>query len=464
VNTGRPLGYVALPAGAFRLIISDDSRFLTAAMGDTIAVHEIATGKKRFTVAAESSSDATCLFSADGDTLLVRPVSETVAILYDMATGKERRRVPIADNAQKGAILVDPENVQLFLSADGRRLTISSLTRPLTIVDTVTGRVILEAPFGRGPLLRSVVFSPDGRTVALDAADGTVRLLELATGQERSRFGKPLALPAGDNKPRGAVTIRGSTYGMQTGGATIAFSSDSRLLAHTVGAAMHIWDVATGRSLARFTGHSGPIAAVAFAPDGRTVATGSADTSALVWDVGGLRAKAGPAPRRLDAREIERCWDELADPSALAAIYALIASPREAVELFRVRLQPARPVDPKRLAGLLDKLESDEFETREEAEAQLRAVGEQLVPFLPKALSAARSLESRRRLEALQQLRTTTTLTGDRLRIVRAIEALERIGGPEARALVQILAKGAPAALITTEAAATLGRLSAARR
>jgi hypothetical protein len=172
----------------------------------------------------------------------------------------------------------------------------------------------------------------------------------------------------------------------------------------------------------------------------------------------------GPAPRTLDARAIERCWDELADPSALTAIYALIASPREAVELFRVRLQPARPVDPMRLAGLLDKLESDEFETRQEAEGQLRAVGEQLAPFLPKALSAARSLESRRRLEALQQLWTTTTLTGDRLRIVRAIEALERIGSPEARALVQILAKGAPAALITTEATATLGRLSAARR
>ena len=116
------------------------------------------------------------------------------------------------------------------------------------------------------------------------------------------------------------------------------------------------------------------------------------------------------------------------------------------------------------ITQLLDKLESDEFETRQEAEGQLRAVGEQLAPFLPKALSAARSLESRRRLEAIQQFWTTTTLTGDRLRIVRAIEALERIGSPEARALVQILAKGAPAALITTEAAATLGRLSAARR
>jgi RNA polymerase sigma factor (sigma-70 family) len=466
LSNGKPLGRIAVPAGAFRLVVSDNGRFLAAEMGGgDMAVHNVANGKKLFTVAGEGNSFSTCFFSASGNTLLVRRVSETVAVLHDVATGKERRRLPIADTAQHGALAVDPENVQLFLSADAERLAVSSLTRPLTIIDVVTGRIVLETPFGRGPLLRSVVFAPDGRTVALDAADGVVRLLELATGQERCRFGKPLALSPGDAKPKGAVTIRGSTYGLQSGGATIAFSPDGRLLAHAEpGAVAQVWDVATGRSLARLTGHTGPIGAIALAPDGDSVATGSADTTALVWDVRGLRVKAGPPPRVLGASALRSCWDELAEPVTSDAINALVGSPREAVELLRVRIRPAPPVDAARLARLLEKLDSDDFEMRQEAETQLGAMGEQLAPFLPKALSQARSLEARRRLEALKQLWTKASFTGERLRVVRAIEVLERIGSPEARTLLQALADGAPAALITTEAEAALRRLTRGSR
>jgi RNA polymerase sigma factor (sigma-70 family) len=460
LTSGKPLGYVPLPAGAFRAI-SDDGRFFAADMaGLDISVHDVATGKKRFTVLGADSSSSICFFSADGNTLLVRRVHETFAILYDVTTGKERQRLPIADQAQDGAVFVDPENVQLFLSADGRRLVISSLTRPLTIVDVATKAIVFETPFGRGPVLRSVVVSPEGRTVALDAGDGTVRLIELATGQERCRFGKPLALPSGDTRPKGAVSIRGYNFAMQTGAATIAFSPDGRLLAHAApGAIVQVYDVATGRSVARHTGHTGPIGTIAYAPDGNSFTTGSADTTALVWDVRGLRLKTGPTPRALDARALQKCWEELADPAMTNSMSLLLASPCEAVEFMRVRLQPARPVEAALVARLFDKLESDQFESRQDAETQLRLMGEQLAPFLPKALADARSLEARRRLEKLKQTWTAATFTGERLRTVRAIEALERVATPQARALLQVLAKGAPASLITTEADAALRRL-----
>jgi hypothetical protein len=218
--------------------------------------------------------------------------------------------------------------------------------------------------------------------------------------------------------------------------------------------------MATGRLKARFTGHAAPIEAVAFAPDGRSVASGSADTTALVWDVAGLSGKAGPAPRALTAAELQKRWDELAvAPAGTDAINALVASPQETVAFLRARLWPASPVDAVRVASLIDKLGSDDFEIRQQAHADLEAIGDHLMPYLSKVLSDAASLETRRRLEMLQQQWSSLRLTGERLRTVRAIEVLERIASPDARAVLQALAEGAPAALATREAKAALRRL-----
>jgi WD40 repeat protein len=58
-----------------------------------------------------------------------------------------------------------------------------------------------------------------------------------------------------------------------------------------------VFDAGTGAELARLN-HYGPVNAVAFAPDGTRVATGSDDGTARVFDAG-QRCRGGPAePRR----------------------------------------------------------------------------------------------------------------------------------------------------------------------
>jgi hypothetical protein len=61
-------------------------------------------------------------------------------------------------------------------------------------------------------------------------------------------------------------------------------------------------------------------------------------------------------------------------------------------------------------------------------------------------------------LEELHVKLTGFGLSGDKLRVFRAVEVLERIGTPEARLLLQALAEGAPGALVTTSAQAALKR------
>jgi WD40 repeat protein len=64
----------------------------------------------------------------------------------------------------------------------------------------------------------------------------------------------------------------------------MAYSTDGRVLVHGHGREVAVWDVGSGKVLARLKGHGGVVLAGAFAPDGNTLATASADTTVLVWN------------------------------------------------------------------------------------------------------------------------------------------------------------------------------------
>ena len=128
--------------------------------------------------------------------------------------------------------------------------------------------------------------------------------------------------------------------------------------------------------------------------------------------------------------------------------------------LLGKQLQSIKPVDPKRLERLLAALGSDKFADREQATRELKALAEHAVPALRAALSGQRSLESRRRLEALLHELDGASLSAETIRQIRAVEALEGIGNPAARRLLAQLAAGPPVTHLTQEAQASLGRLA----
>jgi WD40 repeat protein len=66
---------------------------------------------------------------------------------------------------------------------------------------------------------------------------------------------------------------------------TVAFSLDGRLLAFGGGdGIVHLWDTATWREKRALRGHKGNVTALAFLSNERLAST-SADTTVLVWDV-----------------------------------------------------------------------------------------------------------------------------------------------------------------------------------
>jgi hypothetical protein len=141
----------------------------------------------------------------------------------------------------------------------------------------------------------------------------------------------------------------------------------------------------------------------------------------------------------------------------------LAGAPRQAVPFLSQQLKPAARVDPRKVAGWIAGLEDEKFAVRQQAYANLLKVGEQVVPALRQVLASSPQLETRKRVEELLDKLTGGTLSAEQLRVVRAVEALERLGTAEARALLRTLAGGAPGTLPTREALAALDRLAAPR-
>jgi WD40 repeat protein len=52
---------------------------------------------------------------------------------------------------------------------------------------------------------------------------------------------------------------------------------------------IRLWEVPTGRPLARWEAHDANITALAFRPDGRTLVSGAADGMLKLWDLPAIR-------------------------------------------------------------------------------------------------------------------------------------------------------------------------------
>ena len=132
----------------------------------------------------------------------------------------------------------------------------------------LTGRERHERPFAGE--VTSVAVAPDGNWLACGGMDGTVRIWELDTGQQRA------ALTGHESSDYGGV-------------ASVAVAPDGNWLASGGSdGTVRIWDVATGKERATLTGHEcsryGGVASVAVAPDGSWLASAGTDGTVRIWD------------------------------------------------------------------------------------------------------------------------------------------------------------------------------------
>jgi RNA polymerase sigma factor (sigma-70 family) len=441
--SGKPVRQIRVASARGVAWSPDGGRFaLMSSSYKDIHVCDVASGKELFRLPHGDVWGVNGLaYSPDGKTIVsaswtVKGKHEVICNLnfWDASTGRLRHRSSI----------MGIRSDCLALRGDGRTLAIGGASdrERIRLWDLERDEEIL-ALGGHEHVISSLVFSPDGRTLASGSVDRTVRFWEVATGKE-------------------IAVLKGHKQEV----ATVAFSPDGRLVAsgggmHAAGGGAHeirLWDAASGEEIQQFQGHNSGVASLAFAPDGMHLASGLRNGTILLWEV----PRGRPRMRQLSPGERKALWSDLAGEDvhrAYAAIRKLTEDPEQTIAFLKGHLRPAPPTDPEHIRRWIADLDSGEYAMRQAATAELAALGELAVPLLRERLAAKPSLEVRKRVEELLS-HAKVLHAGEVLRGVRAAAVLERIATPEARRLLEQLARGASEARLTQEAKGSLQRLA----
>jgi WD40 repeat protein len=357
-------------------------------------------------------------------------------ILWDGATGRQLRLQEFP-SVVPHALAVWGQGKTAFVGG----------SEQLLFCDLETGKTkVINRPHKHQ--VEALALSPDGRLLLSGSLDRTVRLWEVLTGQEIRTFAK-------HQRAVGAVAFSPDGRLAASGGGRLGYPYDVKDPAR-----IRLWEVGSGDEIKTFTGHDSDVVALAFSPDGTTLAAALQNTSILVWNV----ARIKPRSTRPLAKGLDSLWADLAaDPAtAHAAIDSLAAAPDRTLAYLKKRLQPAPRLDIKHVQQLIADLDSDRFAVRAAATDQLLKYDTQILSALREALAAQPALETRRRLERLvAQVEGPVVTVPETIRGARALAVLERIASSEARQLLATLAQGPPEARLTQEAKASLDRLAA---
>ncbi len=461
--------------GVASVHFSPDGKLLASGGGDqTIRVWDVGSGKEINSFRGPSSFTCAVRFSPDGKFLAAagyETSSGNPIYLYDVATGKE---LPRLEGHPTGGVR------RLAFTPDGKQLVSGGFDGTVRVWDLATGKQVRLIQV-EGGTVYCVSISPDGRSLATAGKDG-LRLWDLTTGKNQPRDemnrhncvavtfspdGKLLA--SGDSSSvtlweaaTGKVvnTLRGYRGELSQ----IVFSRDGRTLyTSSYDRLVRLWEVRTGRLVREAEGHSGWVWGLAVSPDEKTLASCSVDTRLLCWDLGGLGRPAGKQGR-LSARQLESHFAELASSdagTAYRAVCALASDPTNSLPLLQKRLTgtPGKGPSAGDLARMIRDLDSDEWPVREKASAELEKVGARAVPLLQKTLLRPPSLEVRKRVERLLRKLDPTEMPAEELVALRGVQTLEYMGTPEARKLLERLARGGSGLRLTEEASDALRRL-----
>jgi WD40 repeat protein/serine/threonine protein kinase len=302
--------------------VAENGSLLLSASVDATARVWTPEGKLVATLKGHPAPLSAAVMVPDGRRVLTGD-SSGVTKLWDLHLGREL----LSLQPHKGAVRA------LKVAADGRMITAGDDHQAI-IWDPLQSRRPLRLDGHKGPV-RTACFTPDGSQLATGGEDGDIRVWEAASGAAVKLLkghGGPVyalycpsairMLSAGydgrvilwdlaagkalrivphphrtvahlDIDDAGGIRLANSASGLRIryleegmevpGTQPPIHSPDGRLSASAGERDVQVWDIHAGREIARCSGHSQAVTAVAFSPDSRRLVTASKDESVKLW-------------------------------------------------------------------------------------------------------------------------------------------------------------------------------------
>jgi WD40 repeat protein len=269
---------------------SPDGKALTAGGGDgTIRVWNPVTCELAILQRGHAAVITALAYAPDGHTLISGSLDGTIKV-WENTLGAD-------------SIIATGHNIwfsSLAFSPDNKTLAVGDYkVRSVMLWDVISHRQETFASGYNGPV-RCVTFAPDGQTLAGGCLDNKIRLWDVSSKKHVAEFEHAGRVSEIAFSPDGLL-MAAATDGVETvrvwsrvtgllvkeftSGSRVQFSPDGKLLAASSGSNVQLWDVAARTKFAPPFEHSTRIACLAFAPDGKTLATGDWEGVLRLWDV-----------------------------------------------------------------------------------------------------------------------------------------------------------------------------------
>lgn len=297
---------------------SPDGKELAVATKDGIWLYDVQTGAEVALLTGHTGEVRTVSYSPKGKLIASAGVDETIR-LWNPESG-ENVTILRGHDGLVSSIAFSADGKKLFSGSGDATVRLWSIEKEQQIWSADTPQTRMQTPMVRdvfgfetppGPFhtlafqwVLTVAYSPNGKTLASSgSSDGTIQLWDVSTGKHLrtlkghtdtvrtlafSPDGKTLVTGSEDDTLRIWNPNSGSMLRKLSGHSndirSVVFSADGKMLASgSKDATVRLWDAKTGRFLPTLRGHYWRIRGVAFSPDGKTVVT-AADSRILFWD------------------------------------------------------------------------------------------------------------------------------------------------------------------------------------
>ena len=289
--------------GVFDISFSPDGNTLASGSFDnTVCLWDVENGKHRSTIIAHTDYITSVAYSPDGNTLASYSQDGSI-ILWDTETLEQR-------NTITGHLTGIPK---IAFSPDGNTLVSGGNDKTLRLWDITSGKIIKSFVGHIGPIA-SVTFSPDGLTIASTGGivfgdrtftyDFPIRIWNVRSGTQTNTLlsqveriyrvtyspnGKYLLTYPYDKEPLFWDTELGNLiwsfkeFKEKIG--HISFSPDGNKFVYGDSDGVYLWDIASRKLLATYSGSVPFTSNIVFSPDGNTIAAGGVGQEIHLWNV-----------------------------------------------------------------------------------------------------------------------------------------------------------------------------------